>query len=573
MSYRPDGFRGLVGSAKRIDGGKAIVREIDPSEGEIIGLESVGGFDDIKQELLTVGGKARKEGLEYRILVYGIPGTGKSYLVKAFSAEVAKVAREEGKKSKILGINAGDLLRDATYGHGSRVIKNTLSVARGAAKKGEYVVVILDDIENYLQERESSGDSVQKATLNTLLGELGGSTYVRLDSDKGGFLLVFAITNLPHILDEAVIRRFGKVIEFGRPDEGARAEILRKIIDRTGEERLKEHVEYISKKTGGFTPSDLESLLSEVSIRAAKSSGISLRNIDVEIKLDKSTIDSVLDYFVPASLQKYLFYREPPDLKFEDYGGYAELKKEFKKTIEILSDPQAKEYNIRAERTALLHGAPGTGKSYFVECLAGEIGSYLLKLDPTIMSKWVGETERNLRELLYKGLEMSKEQPVVIYIDELDKFVAPDTSGVKSGMLSILYEFLDDVDKRDSQVFVIGTTNQPIPYEALTRNGRFRVYHMPLPGEDDKREIAEVHLERISRDKRNFELSEVADYLSKIRELYTPADIKTIISKASERAYFEKRAVTLEDFKHVSEEYRSPIDGERWLSMEQDAGG
>ncbi len=544
----------------------------DPTN-EVPGFAYVGGFREIKEELSIWAALAIKKNYEVRILVYGAPGTGKTYTIEALASEVKKVAEKHGKKFVAKRVSLGDLLRSSEYGFGSRVLQEVIESSRKLAEKqGAYVVLIFDDIETLLKKRGTSGDNVQEQTLQTLLGAFGGSGINKL---KNGALLVFTITNMPQVIDEAAARRLsGDVIEFRRPLYKERIEILEKIVRKLSIPELMQYIELIARNTGGYTPSDLETLIGRIFKEGAKKGGLGLGNLKAEIIIDEDVVKEALKTHVPASLLEHYFYREVLDLSFDDFGGYPELKRKFLNLYKAIEKREiAEKYGINTSGAFLLVGPPGVGKSYFAKCFAGTINAWYLEVDTEILSKWVGESERKLKELLYKSIELSSDRPVVILIDEIDKLFAPDTSGVSTKLTRILYGFLDELKRRNANVIVIGTTNRVYHDNALIRSGRFEPVYVGFPDEASRKEIARIYLEKISQEYRAFDVEGASELIAGRTQHYTGADIEEVVRKASWYAFVEDRKVTIEDIERALNEVGPSVNYEMWKKFEEMTDG
>ncbi len=324
-----------------------------------------------------------------------------------------------------------------------------------------------------------------------------------------GKVVVIAATNRPDSIDPALRRpgRFDREIEIGIPDDQGRFDIL-SIHTRGMPIDEKVDIEQISKITHGFVGADLEMLAKEAAMR-------SLRRILPEIDLDEDKISSeilqkiqissedfsdALKEVRPSALREVQV--QIPDVTWDDVGGLDQLKEELREAVEWpIKHKEAYDYvNVETPKGILLHGPPGTGKTLIAKALAKMTESNFISIKgPELLSKWVGESEKGVREIFRKARQVA---PCIIFLDEIDALVPRRGSGgsesrVTEGVVSQILTEIDGLEELNN-VLIIGATNRlDIVDEALLRPGRFdRIIEVPNPDTKGRQHIFEIHTKK-----------------------------------------------------------------------------
>ncbi len=322
-----------------------------------------------------------------------------------------------------------------------------------------------------------------------------------------GQVVVIGATNMPELLDPALRRpgRFDREIAIGVPDRTARARILAIHSRRMP---LAEDVDLaeIAEITHGYVGADLEVLCKEAGMVALRRLVPRMRfEADRAPELDAASLRITRDDFLaaykvvePTSTREFL--AEHPRVRFADVGGLAETKRTLRSIVQLVREGGALLGHARFNppKGILLTGASGTGKTLLARALAGELGLTLITVDqPSLLSKWLGESEKGLREVFKRARQAS---PCILFFDEIESLVparsGQDADGAAPRLVSQLFRELDDLHG-SLGVVVLGATNRPDLMEpALLRAGRFDyVLELPLPGAEERLEILRIHTE------------------------------------------------------------------------------
>ncbi|MGC8899027.1 MAG: CDC48 family AAA ATPase [Candidatus Micrarchaeia archaeon] len=452
------------------------------------------------------------------VLLYGPPGTGKTLLAKA-------VANESDASFFYIG---GPEVVSKYVGESEQRLRKIFNEAEQSAPS----IIFIDEIDAIAPKRAEVVGEVERRMVSQLL--------TLMDGLKGrGQVIVVAATNRPESIDPALRRpgRFDREIEIGVPDRDGRSEIL-KIHVRNMPLSDDVDVDEIADITYGYTGADLSALVKEAAIKT-------LRRILPDLKLDEEFIPQEKlelikvtrnDFFdalreiQPSALREV--FVERPNVRWEDIGGLEKIKAEINEAVELpLKNPQVFEkMGIRPVKGILIFGPPGTGKTLLAKAVATESNANFIAIHgPEVLSKWVGESEKTIREIFRKARQAA---PCIIFIDEIDA-IAPKRGLSESSMVMerVVDTLLTEMDglKGLRGVVVIGATNRPdILDTALLRAGRFdKLIELPMPDERTRLEIFKVHVKKMPLD-RSVDLAELA----KITEGYTGADIENVTREA-----------------------------------------
>jgi transitional endoplasmic reticulum ATPase len=419
------------------------------------------------------------------VLLYGPPGTGKTLLAKAVAGET---------NAHFISLSGPEIM-GKHYGESEERIREIFTQAEENAPS----IIFIDEIDSIAPKRDEVSGELEKRIVSQLLTLMDGMK-------SRGKVVVIAATNRPDSIDPALRRpgRFDREIEIGIPDDEGRFDIL-SIHTRGMPINKKVNLKQISKTTHGFVGADLEALSKEAAMR-------SLRRILPEIDLDEEKISSeilqkiqitsddfreALKEVSPSALREVQV--QIPDVSWDDVGGLDELKEELKEAVEWpIKYKDAYDYvDVESPKGILLHGPPGTGKTLIAKALAKMTESNFISIKgPELLSKWVGESEKGVREIFRKARQAA---PCIIFLDEVDALVPRRGSGGSNSHVTenVVSQILTEIDGLEelNNVLIIGATNRlDIVDEALLRPGRFdRIIKVSNPDTKGRKHIFEIH--------------------------------------------------------------------------------
>ncbi len=422
------------------------------------------------------------------VLLYGPPGTGKTLLAKAVAGET---------NAHFISLSGPEIM-GKYYGESEERIREIFKQAEDNSPS----IVFIDEIDSIAPKRDEVSGELEKRIVSQLLTLMDGMK-------SRGKVVVIAATNRPDSIDPALRRpgRFDREIEIGIPDDEGRHEIL-SIHTRGMPIDEKVNLKQISKTTHGFVGADLEVLAKEAAMR-------SLRRILPEIDLDEDKISTeilqkiqitsedfwdALKEVRPSALREVQV--QVPNVSWDDVGGLEELKEELREAAEWpIKHKEAFDYvDVKAPKGILLHGPPGTGKTLIAKALAKMTESNFISIKgPELLSKWVGESEKGVREIFRKARQVA---PCIIFLDEVDALV-PRRGSAGSGSHvteNVVSQILTEIDGLEElhDVLIIGATNRlDIVDEALLRPGRFdRIIEVPNPDTKGREKIFKIHTKK-----------------------------------------------------------------------------
>ena len=422
------------------------------------------------------------------VLLYGPPGTGKTLLAKAVAGET---------NSHFISISGPEII-GKYYGESEERLRDIFKQAEESAPS----IIFIDEIDSIAPKREEVTGEVEKRIVSQLLTLMDGMK-------ARGKVVVIAATNRPDSLDPAIRRpgRFDREIEIGIPDEIGRKEIL-DIHTRGMPLDEKVNLEQMAKVTHGFVGADLEILAKEAGMRSLRRI---LPDLDLEVeKISNEILQKIvitdedfkdaLKEVRPSALREVLV--QVPNVTWEDVGGLESLKEELREAIEWpLKHREAFEYtDLAAPKGIILHGQPGTGKTLVAKALAHTTESNFISIKgPELLSKWVGESEKGVREVFRKARQAA---PCIIFLDEIDAIAPSRSSGTSDSHVTerVVSQLLTEIDGLEElhNVVVIGATNRlDIVDTALLRPGRFdRIIEVPLPDAKGRESIFKIHTKK-----------------------------------------------------------------------------
>ena len=460
------------------------------------------------------------------VLLYGPPGCGKTLLAKAVANET---------DAYFIAINGPEIM-SKFYGESEQKLREVFEEAKQHAP----AIIFIDEIDAIAPKREEVTGEVEKRVVAQLLALMDGL-------QARGDVIVIGATNRPNAIDPALRRpgRFDREIEIGVPDAKGRLEILQ---IHTRNMPLSDDVDLqkLASITHGFVGADLAALCREAAMKALRRY---LPKIDLEEEsIPPEVLDSIevtMDDFMrafreitPTALREVEI--EIPSVRWEDVGGLYDVKQELREAVEWpLKYPESfKRLGIKPPKGILLYGPPGCGKTLLAKAVATESGANFVAVKgPEIFSKWVGESERAIREIFRKARQVA---PCVVFLDEVDA-IAPmrgmsiGDSMVTERVVSQLLTEMSGIENLEG-VVVIGATNRPdILDPALLRPGRLdRLIYVPPPDFMSRLEILKIHT-------RNMPLAEDVDLeeLARATEGYSGSDLEVLVREAGMMALRE----------------------------------
>ena len=519
-----------------------------------VSYEDIGGLkDEVKKvremieiplkrpELFEKLGIAPPKG----VLMHGPPGTGKTLLAKAVASE---------SDAHFIAINGPEIM--SKYVGGS---EENLREYFEEAEENSPSIIFIDELDAIAPKREETNGETERRTVAQLLTLMDGLK-------SRGQVVVIGATNRPDSLDPALRRpgRFDREIEIGVPDSEERKEVL-EIHTRNMPLADDVDLDKIANTTHGFVGADLESLCKEAAMRV-------VRRILPEIQNDEEIPKEVMEKIVitgedfknaqkeiqPSALREVLV--QIPDIKWDDVGGLEDVKQELKEAVEWpLKHPETfQRLGIRPPKGTLLYGIPGTGKTLLAKAVASESEANFISVKgPELLSKWVGESEKGVREVFRKAKQAA---PTVIFFDEIDAIASTrsgnDTdSGVTKRVVNQLLTEMDGLEELED-VAIIAATNRPDILDAgLMRPGRFdRHIQVSEPDEEARLSIFEVHT-------KDMPLADDVDLkkLAKNTEGYVGADIESVCREAAMltlRNDLESKEIPYKYFKEAIEKVK-----------------
>jgi len=452
------------------------------------------------------------------VLMHGPPGTGKTLLAKAVANE---------SDAHFIAIQGPEIMSKYVGGSEERLREFFEEAEENAPS-----IVFIDEIDAIAPKREEVSGETERRVVAQLLTLMDGLK-------TRGQVVVIGATNRPDALDAALRRpgRFDREIEIGVPDKDGRQEVL-EIHTRGMPLDEKVDLDEIADTTHGFVGADLEMLCKEAAMRV-------LRRVLPDIKADeeipketlkkmiinKSDFKEALKEIQPSALREVLV--QVPDIKWEDIGGLENAKQELREAVEWpLKYPESFEkFGVTPPKGVLIYGPPGTGKTLLAKAVANESqANFIAVKGPELLSKWVGESEKGVREVFRKARQTA---PTVIFFDEIDSIASARAgtttdSGVTQRVVNQLLTEIDGLEELQDVAVIAATNRVDIMDPALLRPGRFdRHVKVDDPDEKARLEIFKVHT-------KDMPLADDVDlkYLAKNTEKYVGADIEAVCREA-----------------------------------------
>jgi transitional endoplasmic reticulum ATPase len=482
------------------------------------------------------------------VLMHGPPGTGKTLLAKAVANE---------SNSHFISISGPEIM-SKFYGESEARLREIFKEAREKAPS----IIFIDEIDSIAPKREEVMGEVERRVVSQLLSVMDGL-------ESRGKVIVIAASNRPNAIDPALRRpgRFDREIEIKVPDKRGRLEVLQ-VHTRNMPLFTDVDQDKIAAVTHGFVGADLEYLCKESAMKC-------LRRLLPELNLeDEKLATEVLNKLVvtmadfqnaireitPSAMREV--YIEPPDVKWDDIGGLDTVKRELQEAVEwpMRFPEMYKHLGHTAPKGILLHGPSGTGKTMLAKAVATESEANFISVKgPELMSKWVGESEKGIREIFRKARQAS---PCVIFFDEVDS-IAPirgggggiEGIGSFSGSEKMISQLLTEMDgiQENHDVVVLAATNRVDMIDtALLRPGRFdKIIYIPNPDKVTRERILQIHFKGkpINND---IDLNKIVE----MTEGFSGADVSSVVNTAVSlilHDYIQRYPSVEEASKHTSE--------------------
>lgn len=419
------------------------------------------------------------------VLLYGPPGTGKTLLAKAVANE---------SNAHFISISGPEIM-SKFYGESEARLREIFKEAREKAPS----IIFVDEIDSIAPKREEVTGEVERRVVSQMLSLMDGL-------EARGKVIVIAATNRPNAIDPALRRpgRFDREIEIKVPDKKGRKDILN-IHTRNMPLADDVDIDKIASVSHGYVGADLEYLCKEAAMKCLRRLLPEL-NMEDE-KLPPETLDKLIvnneDYqkalieVTPSGMREVFI--ENPDVKWDDIGGLEKIKQELKEAVEwpMKYPVLYSKLGHKMPRGILLHGPSGVGKTLLAKAVATESEANFVSVrGPELLSKWVGESERGIREIFRRARQAS---PCVIFFDEIDSIAPIRGAGSETAVTErVVSQLLTELDGMENLrgVIVLAATNRPDMIDpALLRPGRFdKIVQIPLPDKESRKSILDISI-------------------------------------------------------------------------------
>ncbi len=507
------------------------------------------------------------------ILLYGPPGTGKTLLAKAVATE---------SNAHFIPISGPEIM-SKFYGESEARLREIFKEAKEKAP----TIIFIDEIDSIAPKREEVTGEVERRVVSQLLSLMDGL-------EARGKVIVIAATNRPNAIDPALRRpgRFDREIEIKVPDKRGRLEILQihtrhmplyQNDEKNGAADKIVDLEKLAGVTHGFVGADLEYLCKEAAMKTLR------RNLpDIKLEEDRlspETLDKLvvtmadfedaLKDVMPSAMREV--YLETPDVKWTDIGGLEGVKKELQEAVEWpMKYPDLYDkIGYSMPKGIMLYGPSGTGKTLLAKAVATESEANFISVrGPELLSKWVGESERGIREVFRRARQAS---PCVIFFDEIDALAPTRGMGgdsmVTERVVSQLLTELDGVQSLQGVVVLAATNRIDIVDPALVRAGRFdKLIQIPLPDKLARKEILTIHtkgvpiskdvdLDRVVEMTEGFSGADMASLTNTAVSIVLQGFISKYPKPDDARKHVDEAVVTIDHFADAIKKVRQSREG------------
>ncbi|MGA2663751.1 MAG: CDC48 family AAA ATPase [Nitrososphaerales archaeon] len=493
------------------------------------------------------------------VLLYGPPGTGKTLLAKAVATE---------SNAHFIPISGPEIM-SKFYGESEARLREIFKEAKEKAP----TIIFIDEIDSIAPKREEVTGEVERRVVSQLLSLMDGL-------EARGKVIVIAATNRPNAIDPALRRpgRFDREIEIKVPDKKGRYEILQ-IHTRHMPLTQDVDLERLAAVTHGFVGADAEYLCKEAAMKTLRRMLPVLKlgeeRLSPEV-LDKLIVtmndfEEALKDVMPSAMREV--YLETPDVKWSEIGGLEDVKKELQEAVEwpLKFQDLYKVIGYNMPKGVLLHGPSGTGKTLLAKAVATESEANFISIrGPELLSKWVGESERGVREVFRRARQAS---PCVIFFDEIDALAPTRGMGgdsmVTERVVSQLLTELDGIQALNGVVVLAATNRIDMVDPALVRPGRFdKIISIPLPNKEARLQILSLNLEGKQKD-RDVDV----ETLVEMTEGFSGADLSALVNTAvsivlqdyvakypkidDAKAHIKEAVVNMDHFKAAAKKVRT----------------
>ena len=427
------------------------------------------------------------------VLLYGPPGTGKTLLAKAVANE---------SQAHFISISGPEIM-SKFYGESEARLREIFKEAREKAPS----IIFVDEIDSIAPKREEVTGEVERRVVSQMLSLMDGL-------EARGKVIVISATNRPNAIDPALRRpgRFDREIEIKVPDKKGRKDILaihsRNMPLAADDQELPVDIDKIASVSHGYVGADLEYLCKEAAMKCLRRL-LPILNLEEE-KLPPETLDKLIvtheDFtkalieVTPSGMREVFI--ENPDIKWSDVGGLKEVKQELQEAVEwpMKYPGLYDKLGHSMPRGILLHGPSGTGKTLLAKAVATESEANFVSVrGPELLSKWVGESERGIREIFKRARQSA---PCVVFFDEIDSIApirgAGGETAVSERVVSQLLTELDGMENMHGVVVLAATNRADMIDPALLRPGRFdKIIQIPLPDKESRKSILKINAEKI----------------------------------------------------------------------------
>ena len=422
------------------------------------------------------------------VLLYGPPGTGKTLLAKAVANE---------SNAHFISISGPEIM-SKFYGESEARLREIFKEAREKAPS----IIFVDEIDSIAPKREEVTGEVERRVVSQMLSLMDGL-------EARGKVIVISATNRPNAIDPALRRpgRFDREIEIKVPDKKGRKDILA-IHSRNMPLSDDVNIDKISSVSHGYVGADLEYLCKEAAMKCLRRL-LPILNLEEE-KIPPETLDKLIvnheDFqkalieVTPSGMREVFI--ENPDVKWEEVGGLEDVKRELQEAVEwpMKYPGLYDKLGHNMPRGILLHGPSGTGKTLLAKAVATQSEANFVSVrGPELLSKWVGESERGIREIFKRARQSA---PCVVFFDEIDSIApirgAGGETAVTERVVSQLLTELDGMENMHGVVVLAATNRADMIDPALLRPGRFdKIIQIPLPDKESRKSILKINAEKI----------------------------------------------------------------------------
>ena len=422
------------------------------------------------------------------VLLYGPPGTGKTLLAKAVANE---------SNAHFISISGPEIM-SKFYGESEARLREIFKEAREKAPS----IIFVDEIDSIAPKREEVTGEVERRVVSQMLSLMDGL-------EARGKVIVISATNRPNAIDPALRRpgRFDREIEIKVPDKKGRKDILA-IHSRNMPLSDDVNIDKISSVSHGYVGADLEYLCKEAAMKCLRRL-LPILNLEEE-KIPPETLDKLIvnheDFqkalieVTPSGMREVFI--ENPDVKWDEVGGLEDVKRELQEAVEwpMKYPGLYDKLGHNMPRGILLHGPSGTGKTLLAKAVATQSEANFVSVrGPELLSKWVGESERGIREIFKRARQSA---PCVVFFDEIDSIApirgAGGETAVTERVVSQLLTELDGMENMHGVIVLAATNRADMIDPALLRPGRFdKIIQIPLPDKESRKSILKINAEKI----------------------------------------------------------------------------